>query len=149
MATVKISTIRFGEVEVPDDKVIKMSGGVLGFPETDRYVMLDHEPGSPFRWLQSADRPELAFVVADPLAFFPDYRIQVKKEELADLDVQAPEDLTILVILSLRGEPKDMTANLQGPLIVNTRNMTGRQLVLREGKYTTKHNLFPDLRPAR
>ena len=146
---VKINTIRFGEVEVADGKVIKIGGGILGFPESDRYVMLDHEPGSPFHWLQSVEQPELAFVVADPLSFFPDYRIQVKKEELTDLDVQVPEDLSILVILSLRGAPTDMTANLQGPLIVNARNMTGRQLVLREGKYTTKHPLFPELRAVR
>ena len=109
---VKINTIRFGEIEVAEGKVITMSGGVLGFPESGRYVMLDHEPGSPFHWFQSVEQPELAFVVADPLSFFPDYRIQVKKEELTDLDVQEPEELSILVILSLRGEPTDMTANL-------------------------------------
>jgi flagellar assembly factor FliW len=144
-----IHTIRFGEVEVPDAKVIRMSGGILGFPESERYVMLDHEPGSPFHWLQSAQEPEIAFVVVDPLQFFPEYRIQVKKEELAELGAADPDDLSILVILSLRGEPRDMTANLQGPLIVNTKTMTGRQLVLRDTKYTTKHLLFPEARPGR
>ena len=147
---VKINSIRFGEIEVADDKVIEMPGGILGFPNTEKYVLLDHDDeAAPFKWLQSVEQPELAFVVTDPLAFFPDYNIQVKKEELAALHIDDAKDVVILVILSLRGEPKDMTANLQGPIVVNSKNMTGRQVVLREGRYTTKHTLFPDMREAR
>lgn len=145
---IKIQTARFGEIEVEKNKVITMFGGILGFPKSEHYIMFDHEPGSPFKWIQSVEEPDVAFVVTDPLCFFPEYLIQVKKEELANMDVEDANDVTILTILSLRGEARDMTANLQGPLVINSASLKGRQLVMKEGAYTTKHHLFPELRAA-
>lgn len=145
---VKIKTIRFGEVEVAESRVIMMTGGILGFPASEKYVVLDHEEDSPFKWLQSVDEPDLAFAITDPLYFFPEYNIQIKKEELSALNINDVKDLVIFVILSLRSDPEDMTANLQGPIIVNSGNMYGRQIVLKEGLYATKHKLFPELQTA-
>ena len=146
MEKVRINTNRFGEIEIDQDRILRIKGGILGFPESDQFVILDHEPGSPFRWLQSVQQSELAFVVTEPVDFFPDYHIEVRKEELSMLDIDDAEDAIMFVILSLRGEPKDMTANLQGPVVVNSTNLLGRQIVLRDGRYTTKHYLFPEIR---
>jgi len=142
---ITIKTIRFGDLQVHTDRLITMPNGILGFPECKRYVMLDHDEESPFKWLQCADDPDLAFVVTDPLVFFHDYRIDVKPEELGVLELKNAQDAAILVILSLVGGPRNMTANLQGPIIINSVNRVGKQVVLKEGKYNTRHGLFPDL----
>lgn len=142
MAIIETESSRFGTVEVEESKLLNMPGGVLGFPDSSRYVILDHEEDSPFRWMQSIEESDVAFVVVDPLEFFPDYHAQVKREELSNLDLKVDDDLLIMVILSLKNAPDEMTANLQGPIIVNARNRKGRQVVLKGTKYNTKHSLF-------
>lgn len=144
MAIISINSSRFGKIEIDESMVLHMPAGILGFPKSDRYILLDHEPDSPFKWLHSIEEPDVAFVVADPIAFFPDYDIMIKKEELATLDIEKVDDLQIMVILSIGGDLKEMTANLQGPVIVNTINRKGRQVVLKGSKYFTKHKLFTD-----
>jgi flagellar assembly factor FliW len=91
----------------------------------------------------------LAVPVTDPKLFFPDYHIKIKRDELAALRVTSPDELVVLVIVSLRGDPADMTANLKGPLIVHAQRLIGRQVVLKEAPFSTRHLLFPDLRAER
>ena len=147
MATISMQSSRFGKVEVDETDLLSINGGILGFPNSDRFVVLDHEQDSPFKWLQSIEEPEIAFAITDPQAFFPDYHIQIKREEIASLDVRDGDELMIFVILSLKAAPQDMTANLQGPIIVNIRSRKGRQIVLKGTKYMTRHPLFPLLQP--
>jgi flagellar assembly factor FliW len=146
---VTVETTRFGRLEVRADKVIHLLGGLLGFPKSQRFVLLDHDVDSPFRWLQSLDEGHLAVPVTDPKLFFPDYHIKIKRDELAALRVTSPDELVVLVIVSLRGDPADMTANLKGPLIVHAQRLIGRQVVLKEAPFSTRHLLFPDLRAER
>lgn len=145
MAVISISSSRFDKVEVDESKLIFVDGGILGFPVCDRFVMFDHAPDSPFKWLQSMDDGDVAFVVTDPKLFFPDYIANIKQEELAVIDYQKDDELVVLTICSLKGKPTDMTVNLQGPVIVNLRNRQGRQFVLKGSKYHTRHPLFPNL----
>lgn len=144
-----IETSRFGAVDYDSDKVIRLLGGLLGYPNSQRFILIDHAKESPFKWLQSLDEGELAVPVCDPKTFFPDYHIKIKRDELASLRVRGAEELVILAILSLRNEPSEMTANLQGPIIIHAERLIGRQVVLKESTYSTKHLLFPELRSIR
>lgn len=143
---IHFETTRFGRIEIPADRVIHLLGGLLGFPKSQRFAMLDHDDDSPFKWLQSLDEEFLAVPVTDPKLFFPDYNIKIKRDELASLRVTTAESLVVLVILSLRSDPADMTANLKGPIIIHAERLIGRQLVLKEAPYSTRHLLFPELR---
>ncbi|NLH49777.1 MAG: flagellar assembly protein FliW [Myxococcales bacterium] len=141
-----VESTRFGRLEVHSDKVIHLLGGLLGFPKSQRFVMLDHDKDSPFKWLQSMDEPFLAVPVTDPKVFFPDYHIRIKRDELATLRVTSAEELVVMVVLSLRTDPADMTANLKGPIIIHAQKLIGRQVVLKESPFSTRHLLFPELR---
>jgi flagellar assembly factor FliW len=143
---VVIETARFGRVEIAANRVLHLLGGLLGFPKSQRFVLLEHDKDSPFQWLQSLDEGFLAVPVTDPRLFFPDYHVKIKRDELAALRVTSAEELEVLVILSLRAEPQDMTANLKGPIIIHAERLIGRQVVLKESPYSTRHLLFPDLR---
>ena len=63
----KVKTTRFGDIEVKEDDVVKLPAGLIGFPELKRYVLLDHDKDSPFKWLQSLDDGAIAFVLINPL----------------------------------------------------------------------------------
>ncbi len=138
----KFFTTRFGELEVQEKDIITFPRGLIGFPDAARYVVIDHPGGGPFRWLQAVDRPETAFAVTDPLLFFPDYRVPVSSEDLKDIRIADPADGVVVVILVVPRDPWKITANLQGPVVINTRERLGVQLVLTSPEYSTKHCIF-------
>ncbi|MCL4235574.1 MAG: flagellar assembly protein FliW [Deltaproteobacteria bacterium] len=141
---VRVHTSRFGDIEVEIGRAIKIPGGLLGFPDSARYALLEPDQDSPFWWLQSLDEGDLAFVVTDPLEFFPDYRVDARSEELDALGISDRSDLDVLVLLSLKGGIESMTANLQGPILLNAKTRVGRQFVLKDSGYQTRHALFPE-----
>ncbi|MDQ7779257.1 MAG: flagellar assembly protein FliW [Planctomycetota bacterium] len=139
----KVATPRFGEIEVKDDAVYCFPEGILGFAPVKLYFILDNPKGGPFQWLQAVEPPELAFVVCDPRLFLPNYAVAVRKEDLANIELENIEDGFVLVVLTVPSKnPRDITANLMGPLIFNPKKRLAKQLVLADPAYTTKHRVF-------
>ncbi len=139
-----IATKNFGAIVVREDQIITFSPGLLGFSEFHRYVLIEHGQESPFLWLQSLDKPDLAFVVMDPIFVLPDYQVGPINGVQKELEVKSIQDLKVLVILTIPpGRPQDMTANLMGPLLINLVNRRGKQLVLESSPYSHKHRVLP------
>lgn len=139
----KCTSIRFGVFDVSDDRIVRFPAGLLGFPESQRYVILDHDTEAPFKWLQSIDEPGLAFVILDPVLFYDDYQVRVPADILAEMNNGKEEDLAWVVILTIPSDdPARMTANLRGPLVMSHKTRLGTQLVLSE-EYPTRYPLFP------
>lgn len=120
-------TSRFGTLEVNEDRIIDFPDGLLGFPDFRRYILMDYKD-TPLKWLQSAEDPEIAFIVAAPQIFVADYSINIDPATQKHLQVEKESDLAVLVIIRIEGER--VIANLQGPLVFNAGNMRGAQLVI-------------------
>lgn len=144
MITVK--TTRFGEVQVKTEDVVQLPAGLIGFPELKQYVLLDHDKDSPFKWLQSLDDGAIAFVLINPLLFKPDYMVEVTEAEVADLKLDVEEDAIISVIITMPSNPQNMTANLKAPLVFNLKNRMGKQIILNNPEYTTRHNIMDEVK---
>lgn len=139
----KCTATRFGSFEVRAESVLTFPSGLLGFTEHRRYVILDHDTDAPFKWLQSVEEPELAFVIMDPALFHPGYHVDVPADALAEIGAKEREDLALVVILTIPSDdPVRITANLRGPLVISHRTKLGKQLVLSE-EFPTRHPLFP------
>jgi len=144
---VKLLTTRFGTVEVPDKDVLFFSLGVLGLPEVRRYVMLDHGPNTPLKWLQAVDKPELAFPIVPATDLVQDYHITISADDLAALAMESTNDLLAFVILTIpNGKPERTTANLKAPIVMNPRTHLALQ-VLVEQDYPIRYPL-PVEQPA-
>ncbi len=143
---IKVKTTRFSDIEVDEDDVIELPSGLIGFPELKKYVLLDHDKDSPFKWLQSLDDGAIAFVLINPLLFKPEYTVEVNEAEVADLGLEQEEDAVISVIITLPSDPQKMTANLKAPLVFNLKNRKGRQVILNNSEYTTRHNIMEEVR---
>ena len=141
----KIVTLRFGELEIPEEKIIDFPKGLLGFEQFHKYVVLQREDSEPFQWLQSLDDPNLAFVIVNPIFFFPNYKIELHIKELADIGVSEESDVETFVIVTIPKDIARMSANLQGPLLVNTDRGLGKQVVFVNGPYTISHNVIDEL----
>lgn len=140
-----IQTVRFGQLKVPDEKLIKMQKPILGFERLSVYCLVEKEEFRPFLWLQSVEDPAVAFIVVKPLVFFPDYRIEVHSNELAELMISRPDRVETYVIVTMPEDATRMSANLQGPILINTENNRAKQLVLVNSDYRVKHSIFDAL----
>lgn len=135
-----IDTSRFGRLEVDAERFITFDEGILGFPEQKAYALIQTGVGSGFYWLQSVDTPDLAFVVCDPRLFVVDYQAPVKLEELSGIGLTDPGNGQVFTIVNKVNDL--LTANFQGPLVVNVVNRRARQLVLSDKRYSTRHPLM-------
>lgn len=139
----KIETLKLGIIEIDESKMIHMPSGMLGFTDMTRFVIIEKKEIKPFCLLQSVDDPHLAFFIADPCVFIPDYRIEEK-----EITAKAPwekmnDELSLFVIVNIPvGNPDKMTANLMGPLIINNRTKEGFQLILYKSSYSYQHPVF-------
>ncbi|HOM81390.1 MAG: flagellar assembly protein FliW [Armatimonadetes bacterium] len=139
----RIQTTRFGPLDVEASSILRIHPGLLGFETRHRYVLLQTEENPLFQWLQCVDDPALAFVVVDPVRWFPDYEVILRNEDAAALGIEDPDDAGILAIVTLPARLEEMTANLLGPIVVNVRTRRAKQVVLDDPRYHTRHRLLP------
>ena len=140
----KADTLRFGPIEVEDEKVIHFPEGIPAFEQEHEFVIIPYDEESPYVFLPSLKTPDLAFLMTMPFIFFPDYEFELDDENQQKLGLERQEDMLLYVLLTIpQGRVQDMTANLVAPLVINVANQQGRQLVLEHSPYQTKHRLFP------
>ncbi len=134
-----VQTTRFGTVEVDAERVITFDTGLLGFADFKRYVLLQPDDDAVFFWLQSCDDPALAFVVTDPALWVADYEATIRREQMEELGLERIDDAQVFVIVNRYD--RSLTANLQGPLVVNAASRRAVQLVLADRRWTTRHEI--------
>ncbi len=142
----QLETTRFGTVEIDEDRVINFPSGLLGFSSYTDFVLLQPDEQGVFFWLQSTETPDLAFVVTDPALWVPDYKANIRREQMEDLGMNEIGDAQVLVVVNKRDDL--LSANLQGPLVVNVDGKAGMQLVLADKKWSTRHELLRVTEPA-
>ena len=120
--------------------LLHFPSGILGFQDIKDYIILDDEAGSPLKWLQAVDEPEVSFVMTEPSLFVSDYQVEIADQDGEELQVEDPDHLAVFVLITLPLDDKSlMTANLQGPIVINTKNYYAKQVVLHNSPYHTRH----------
>lgn len=120
--------------------VIEFVTAVPGFPEARAWSLeaWGDDAESPFRLLSSNDVDGLAFVVVPPFLFFPDYEPELDDATVDALDINAPEDVIVYVVLTIGETIEQTTANLLGPVVINLVNNRAAQAVLHQPGLSTK-----------
>lgn len=145
-ARLQVHTTRFGKLETDEGLVITIADGLIGFENCRRFVVVRPSETSAFRWLQSLDEPAMAFPIVEPVEFRPDYA-----PTIADSDAQAlelrPEIPTLLfVIVTVPAHnPRAITANLLGPIVINALTRRGKQVIIQDDGYSTRHSIVDEL----
>lgn len=134
-----VQTTRFGVVDLDEKRIITFPAGLLGFSTYKSFALLQPDDDGVFFWLQSLDSPELAFVVTDPTLWISDYEASLRREQLDELALDNLANAQVFVIVNKYGNA--LTANLQGPLVINLNNQKGMQLVLADKRWTTRHEI--------
>ena len=140
----KVTTKAYGVIEVDERQKVSFPSGLLGFESIKDFVLIDAER-QPFYWLQSLDAEHIAFITVNPFLFRPDYELDIDDELLKDIGISKPENALIFSIVTIPPEGP-MTANLQGPLIINKETRVGKQAVLSDPRWKTKHDIMEELK---
>lgn len=148
----KINTKIFGEIEISEDKIVFFENGIIGFPELKRFALIhDEEKGSDagIRFLQSIEEPAFAMPVMDPLVVKPDYDPEVNDEHLSCAGRVTPENILVLVTVSIPGDLTKMSVNLQGPFVINVDEHKACQVIVEGGDYPVKFPVYDILHAGR
>ncbi|MFC4323359.1 flagellar assembly protein FliW [Litchfieldia salsa] len=140
----KVNTKYHGEVEVAKEELITFEHGIPGFIDEKSFVLLPFSDDSLFLILQSINTASLGFVLTSPFTFFKEYDIELPEHIVDDLQIKTEQDVVIYSILTVQDPFEKTTANLQAPVIVNTAKNLGKQVILNDTNYTTRHQLIQE-----
>jgi len=137
----KLKTSRFGEIDIENDRIITFPDGIIGFRELKKFALIAKKSQA-LMWLQSVDDPQIAFVVSDPFSFDVTYDPILSAEDREHLELEDATDARYLVIVVVPPNPKEMTANMLGPIVVNAKKKIGRQVILVDSSYSVKQPIL-------
>jgi flagellar assembly factor FliW len=115
--------------EIP---VIEMVEPMPGFPDLTRFALVRLDAEGLLCSLRSVEDPDLRFLVVPPHLFFPDYAPEIDDATVAALGIASADDVLTLVVVNPGDSVGQATANLLAPVVVNTVNRQGGQVVLNE-----------------
>lgn len=143
-----IKTKAMGVVSIVEKQIIQLDNGFFGFPEKHRFALIDAAQ-KPFIWVQCMDDQDLAFLAVDPFLFRADYEINLDDADVTALGVESPSDVLVFALITIPADGSPVTANLQGPLVINKKNNKAMQAIHPDPKWTTKHDIAAELAAAR
>ena len=144
-----VETKWFGQIEVGDEKIITFDKGLMGFENNKKYTIVYNSEKSgdqSIMWLQAVDKKELAIPVMNPEIVMPDYDPIVEDELLSAIGDIKDADLVILVTLTVPSDITKITSNMRAPIIINSDNLKGCQLIADNDEYKIKYPIYEILK---
>jgi len=121
------------------EAAIRFPQGLVGCEAWKSFVLLvSDEEDLPVATLQSLEDHDVSLLVADPNAILTDYTVRLAHSDREFLELEPGVDPVLLTTLTLTQDGW-LTANLLGPLAINPRNRRGKQIVLADSLYSTRH----------
>ncbi len=128
--TKEIETKPFGKMVIDERQILDFPDGILGFENYTQFALIEENQESPFKWLQSLTELDLAFIVIQPDLFAPDYRPVLGQEDLDGIGLISLDEAVVMTIVTIPNDnPQKMTANLQGPVVINPKNGKAKQFI--------------------
>ncbi len=138
-----INTLKFGEIEVEDSRVFEFVLPIIGFDDLKKFIIVEPNKETLFKWLQSVEEPSLAFPIISVAALDYDYSIDLSDSVINSLGITNAESLLVMNITSIpQDNPRGTTINLLAPLIFNLDNQHAGQIVLSGSGYDISYPMF-------
>lgn len=139
-----VKTKFFGEIELPEEKILTLDRGLIGLEQYKKYTILydcEKEEAN-ISWLQSLEEPALALPVIKPWIVKEDYNPIVEDELLGGLGELTEDNLVILLTVTVPEEIEEMSVNLKAPIVINADTRKGAQIVVENKDYEVKYKIY-------
>ncbi|MEM7181322.1 MAG: flagellar assembly protein FliW [Spirochaetota bacterium] len=134
----------FGEIEISEKQILTFKEGLFGFDNCEKFALIEEESQAPFQWLQSLEEKDLAFIVIQPNIFLESYDPLLTEEELAEIDLQkTAQGFSLLIVTIPNEDMSKMTANLQGPVVINPEKKLAKQYISRDPAHPIRYQMMP------
>lgn len=139
----KISTVRFGEIEIEENRIFEFALPIIGFDDLKKFVILDINKDSFFKWLQSIEDPSLAFPIVSMFSMNADYSVDLSDSVVETLKITNVESVLVMNIASIpQNDPQGTTINLLAPIVFNLDELLAGQIILSGSGYDISFPLF-------
>ncbi|QGQ93520.1 flagellar assembly protein FliW [Paenibacillus psychroresistens] len=136
-----VNTQSFGELDIDPKDVYEFTSGIPGFEDNQRYIIVQPDPEMQFCYIQSIEVSSLAFLVCNPFLFYADYDFQLSDACQQELNIENEADVAVWTVVTIDRQNNEVTLNLLAPIVVNVRDKRGKQIILHDSDYETKHKL--------
>jgi flagellar assembly factor FliW len=143
-----VETKPFGTIDIDERQRLLFPFGLFGFEALRDFALLDSAQ-PPFYWLQSLEEPEIAFVLIEPAFFRPDYSPEIPRDDLEEIGISGVHESIVFAVVTIPDDQSRMSANLQGPILINRRGHIGRQSISINPNWHVKHYILDELRVVR
>ncbi|ETT49973.1 flagellar assembly protein FliW [Paenibacillus sp. FSL R7-269] len=134
-----IETLTWGTLDITEEQIYHFSKGVPGFEEDIDFALITVDDG-PFSYLQSLQNDSISFLLCDPFVFYPTYEFELPQADKEELEII--DDVKIRCMVTIKEELEHSTVNLLAPIVLNPIIRSGKQVVLHNSNYQTRHNLW-------
>ncbi|MBM7645034.1 flagellar assembly factor FliW [Scopulibacillus daqui] len=138
----EIKTKYLGIQTIKQEDIIAFPNGIPGFLEEKQFVVLPFAEGAPFHILQSIKTPNVAFIVVPPFIFFKDYQFEIPNSLAEQLNFQSNRDVNVYSIVTVKEPFETSTINLCAPVLINSKQQIGKQVVLNNDNYKIRQPLL-------
>ena len=138
-----LNTAKFGEIDIEESRIFDFVLPIIGFNDLKKFIILDPNKDTLFKWLQSVEDPSLAFPIISVAALDYDYSIDLADGVVKTLELENPDSILVMNITSIpQDNPRGTTINLLAPLIFNLDNLKAGQIVLSGSGYDISYPMF-------
>lgn len=133
-------------IPISDGNIFTFEDGVPAFEDYKQFVLYCNTEMQPFFFMKSIGiTPEVSFVCVDPFLVSPNYQVKIGAANLKALNLKRGEDAFVFSFVTVHDDPSDITANLQGPVVLNLKNSRGRQIISEGTKYDVRFKVWDAL----
>jgi flagellar assembly factor FliW len=144
----RINTKFLGEIDIDDHRKVLFPKGLFGFENYTEFAIFNAEQ-PPFYYFQSLENKDICFILLDPFLFRPDYEVDIAQEEMNVIGMRESERTAVFAIATIPNDGGAITANLQGPLVINEETKRGCQIALTDPQWKTKHDILAERAESR
>lgn len=138
----ELKTAQFGVINVGEDELIHFPMGIPGFENNKKFVLIGNDPAALFFWLQSAEDPNLCFVVTDPFSIYPNYYVDVEDDDVNFLGITDTGNVMTLAVVVIPENIKETRVNLKAPILINVEKKLGKQIIQKDESLPLRYYLY-------
>lgn len=133
----EINAKYFSRLEYRQEEIITFEDGLYGFKDKKKFILIWFEnTNENFLCLQSIEDENLAFLMINPYHFLAEYEVVLSKEDTKSLSITDVDNVQTYAVCVISDDTNKSTANLKCPIIINTENNKGKQIILEESAYS-------------
>ncbi len=117
-------------VESSQRKIVEFTfpRGIPGLELYRRFLIEPVPDNRLFAMLVAADDPSIGMILVDPLPFFPQYQVDLQRNDRRDLQLKKDQDLIIFTTVTV--DQDRLFTNLAAPILINIAQRRGKQLIV-------------------